>query len=203
MLDSATSNSPSLPGSDAGVGTDLETDAPSGERPAPSAARGEVPAGPQSPPVGTAPGLTCVACGHAANRPGAGACAACGRFLPGNAAAVTHGARRSLASTDAQAAIAAKREELIAHLGGDASTIQIDLATDYARVDTLIETVAENIERAGLFTGKGRTRAAASMLLTLMERRLRLATTLGLERRVKQLPDISAYMSSRNTEVVK
>jgi hypothetical protein len=108
---------------------------------------------------------------------------ATGRFLPGNTASLVHGGRRSLGRPEALAAIAGKRADLAKHLGDDPSVIQADLITDYARVDVLIESVAQNIEIAGILTPKGRTRAATTLLLSLMDRRLRLAVTLGLERR--------------------
>src|SRR5687768_6014523 len=72
-----------------------------------------------------------------------------GRFQPGNTAALKHGGRRSLDRPEALIAIAGKRAELTAHLG-DASVIQQDLVTDYARTDVLIESVAANIEVGGI-----------------------------------------------------
>jgi hypothetical protein len=104
-----------------------------------------------------------------------------GWFRTGNTASMTHGGRRSLDRPEALAAIAEKREELVRHLGGEPSAVQADLVTDYARMDVLIESVAANIEVGGIFTPKGRTRAAVSLLLSLLDRRLRLATTLGIE----------------------
>ena len=89
--------------------------------------------------------IVCRSCG-AVNAADAGTCAACRRFLPGNTTAMTHGGRRSLDRPEALAAIAGKRNELVRHLGGDTSSIQADLVTDYARLDVLIESVASNIE---------------------------------------------------------
>jgi hypothetical protein len=108
---------------------------------------------------------------------------------------VKHGGRRSLDRPAALAAIAGKRAELIAHLGGDPSLIQLDLITDYARVDVLIESVAANIEVGGIFTPKGSARAAVSMLLVLLDRRLRLATALGIERKVKPIKSLAEVMA--------
>jgi hypothetical protein len=102
-----------------------------------------------------------------------------------------HGGRRSLDRPEALMAIAGKRDELAAHLG-DASVIQQDLITDYARTDVLIESVAANIEVGGIFTAKGRTRAAVALLLSLMDRRLRLAQALGIERKQRQIDPIAA-----------
>lgn len=137
----------------------------------------------------------CPRCG-ADNANDASTCSACHRFLPGNIAAVTHGGRRALDRPEALAAIAGKREELVKHLGGDPSLIQADLVTDYARVDVLIESVAANIEVGGIFTPKGSARAAVSLLLTLLDRRMRLATTLGLERKAKPVNPLDAVRAA-------
>jgi hypothetical protein len=122
-----------------------------------------------------------------------------GRFQAGNVAALKHGGRRSLDRPEALIAIAGKREELTAHLG-DASVIQQDLVTDYARTDVLIESVAANIEVGGIFTTKGKTRAAVSLLLSLMDRRLRLATTLGIERKPRRVETIETIMREHSEQ---
>ena len=149
---------------------------------------------PSKSPFGERP-TQCPRCG-ADNPRDASTCVACHRFLPGNVAAVTHGGRRALDRPEALAAIAGKREELVKHLGGDPSLIQADLVTDYARVDVLIESVAANIEVGGIFTPKGSARAAVSLLLTLLDRRLRLATTLGLERKSKPVNPLDAVRAA-------
>jgi hypothetical protein len=96
------------------------------------------------------------------------------------------------------AMIAGKRAELEVHVGGAPSAIQSDLITDYARVDTLIESVAHNIEIGGIFTAKGHARAATTLLLQLMEKRLRLAQILGLERRARPVPNLREYLTTRH-----
>jgi hypothetical protein len=116
-----------------------------------------------------------------------------GRFQPGNTAAMKHGAYRSLDRPEALIAMQGKRAELTQHLGGEPSIVQADLVTDYARVDVLIESVARNIEVGGIFTPKGSARAAVSLLLLLMDRRLRLAVTLGIERRQKRIDLAQAF----------
>jgi hypothetical protein len=66
--------------------------------------------------------------------------------------------------------------------------------TDYARTDLLIESMAANLEVGGILTAKGKARAAVKLLLALMDRRLRLATTLGLERRARHV-DLARKLS--------
>jgi hypothetical protein len=107
---------------------------------------------------------------------------------------IEHGGRSRLQRPEQLAAIAGKRAEVIDHLGGDPTLIQADLATDYSRVDTLIETVAKNIETNGILTSKGHTRAAVSMFLSLLDRRLRLAQVLGIERKAKPVKSLAEVM---------
>lgn len=114
-------------------------------------------------------------------------CIKCGCVRHGSSLALKHGGRRSLDRPEALIAIRGKREVVIRDLGGDLTVIASDLVTDYARVDVLIESVAANIEVGGVFTAKGRARACVGMLLSLLDRRLRLAQVLGLERRVKSV----------------
>lgn len=115
-----------------------------------------------------------------------------GQFLPGHLTNVKHGAYQSLDRPEALAAITGKRDEIIRDLGGDLAIIKSDLVTDYARTDVLIESVARNIEVGGIFTPKGSSRAAVTLLLSLMDRRQRLAQALGLERHVKPVNPLDA-----------
>ena len=138
----------------------------------------------------------CIHCG--ADTPsGAQSCPTCHLALPGNTLAMKHGGRRSLERPEALAAIAGKRDELLQHLGGAPSLIQADLVTDYARVDVLIESVAANINVGGIFTAKGHARAAVSLLLSLLDRRLRLATTLGIERKAKPVASLTQVLDGK------
>jgi hypothetical protein len=150
----------------------------------------------ETPSVERPTSTSCVHCG--ADTPeGAQSCPACHLALPGNTLAMKHGGRRSLDRPEALAAIAGKRDVLVQHLGGECSAIQADLVTDYARVDILIESVAANIEVGGIFTPKGSARAAVSLLLSLLDRRLRLATTLGIERKAKPVVSLVEVMSGK------
>ena len=120
--------------------------------------------------------------------PGADTCPRCGCFQLRNQKALVHGGFRGLGTPQALAGLAAKRQELEAHLGGDPSAVQRDLAGDYARVDAIIESITETLARGGPLTPKGRSRAAVTLLLHLMDRRLRLAQALSIERKQRNLP---------------
>jgi hypothetical protein len=109
---------------------------------------------------------------------------------------MTTGARRSLDRPEAVIAIAEKREEVVQHLGDTASVIQRDLAHDYARTHVIIETVFANIEQSGVFAPKGKTRAAVTLLMSLLDRRMRLAQAIGLERRTKPVHPLDAVRAA-------
>lgn len=85
-----------------------------------------------------------------------------------------------------------KAGAIVADLGGDVSTIRADLIGDYCRADLLIETVSAHIEQRGAFTQGGKRRPAVDLLLSLIDRRLKLAITLGIERRSRDLTALSA-----------
>jgi hypothetical protein len=88
--------------------------------------------------------------------------------------------------------MAEKREALARHVGA-ASVIQQDVINDYATVDVLIDTVTANIVKLGVLTTKGRTRAAVSLLLQLLDRRVRYAALLGMKAEVKDVDFARAF----------
>ena len=112
---------------------------------------------------------------------GADRCPRCACWQPSNRGAVKFGAtsRQALTAPAALATMADKRTQLYAHLG-QPSVIQADLVDDYATLDVLIDTVSDNIAQLGVFTAKGRARAGVSLLLQLLDRRVRYAGLLGL-----------------------
>lgn len=147
---------------------------------------------------GTADDAHCRNC-HTDNTPGEQRCTLCKCMLRGSSLAMTHGGRRSPDHPNARAAVAAKLADLSQHLGDDLSVIQTDLTRDYAKLDFLIESVTDNLERGGIFTPKGSARAAVSMLLSLLDRRLRLAITLGIERKTKQI-DLAQHFAAQERD---
>jgi hypothetical protein len=132
--------------------------------------------------------IECSSCGNSVTPTPKGACPNCHRFLSFNTYALRHGGRRSLHRPEALAAMNQERDQLLQfHFNGDYSVIEADLASDYGNISVLIDSVVENLKVAGIFTNGGRTRAATNLLMALMDRRLRLAQTLGIERKVKQI----------------
>jgi hypothetical protein len=103
---------------------------------------------------------------------------------------------------DIVALMAEKHAAYVADLGGRSalSQIKLDLVGRYQETDLLASTLAENIKRGGVVTGKGRTRAAVTAYLAVVDRQTRLAQLLGLERVLKPTKDAMAYMKSLDAE---
>ena len=123
-----------------------------------------------------------------------------GRFQKGNVEALKHGDRSmrvaaGLMPTQAEAvAIVHDRISAIQNdLGGpDAlSALMVGQVQRHARLELVEAHLWSNLERNGLTTGKGATRAAATLWLQVVDRLQKSATTLGLERRAKSIRDMS------------
>ena len=126
--------------------------------------------------------------------------ASCGRNPDGtfarlNVAALKHGVH-SRPVRDAElpehtamrAQLADKRAAILEDLGGDSqvSQLQHDLIDRYLELDSVASRLGGNLLAAGPLTAKGRTRAALSAYVTVVDRVHRIATALGLGRRQKQ-----------------
>ena len=115
-----------------------------------------------------------------------------GTFTRGNTASVTHGGRSrqvQRAQLPAQAErrhqLAEKRAAIVDDLGGEAvlSRLQLDLVNRYLELDTVASWLGGNLVAEGPLTAKGRSRAALSAYLTVVDRLQRVSTALGLARR--------------------
>ena len=132
-----------------------------------------------------------------------------GQFKAGNTAALTHGLysqRARLALLPGQesqlAAIAEDRMELFNDLGGieHAGLLKRKAANKTLELETIADTLIANLIREGVLTAKGKSRAALSAYLSVVDRLMRLYSMLGLERRAKQVPSIEDFIKSRTTE---
>ena len=120
---------------------------------------------------------------------GAGDRDALGRFLKGNVAAFQHGgfSRQVLdgltQGDEASEALAQHRQEIEADAGANASRIKHDLIARYVEIVALGNFLAHDLVARGALTARGRSRAALSAYLTVLDRQHRLAVSIGLERR--------------------
>jgi hypothetical protein len=131
------------------------------------------------------------------------------RFTEGNAARLVHGLRsrdyRTRVLSEARAALAEKRTSIEADLGGaDAlSTVRRDAVERLLEADVMLQSVANGLLAKGLFTPRGKTRAAFGAFLQLLDRWQRLAVLVGLERRSKRvasLDDVARDILARRAE---
>lgn len=121
-----------------------------------------------------------------------------GRFTKGNTAAWKTGARSQqlpLALADAKAELNAKVGAdlgLDTRDGGAAETL-LGTADAYAEARLLRTSLFHTLaQQGGPVTGKGRTRAALTTYLAVLDRELRLATALGFERRARPTNPVEA-----------
>jgi len=128
--------------------------------------------------------------------------AACGRFEQGKPGpALKTGARSALVKAgalpeqaEAVAAMQERRAIFVADLGGDLSQLQADTLERYQQACLVADYLFDNIARLGALTGKGRTRAAVSAYLRVLDRQVRLAQLLGIERRARKVGDLTGYI---------
>jgi hypothetical protein len=60
-----------------------------------------------------------------------------------------------------------------------------DLVSRGLRLHVILDTLEKRIEREGVSTGKGRTRASVTLYLSVLDRLMKIYQQLGLERRQK------------------
>jgi hypothetical protein len=132
-----------------------------------------------------------------------------GRFLAGHPGpALRHGMRSrlvatgALASPDLLAELAAQRAELEADQGGadGLSVTRRNLIPRYVELNAILDHLAERLLTEGPITAKGRTRAALSAYLAALDRQVRLAQLLGLERRARGVESMSIHDYVRRQE---
>jgi hypothetical protein len=120
-----------------------------------------------------------------------------GQWAPGNTARLNGGHRSKRAQLallpgqeELRAALAEQRLAWLEDLGGasELSSAARDLVQRGLRVRVLMDTLEARMDREGVLTGKGRTRASASLYLQLLDRLMKIYAALGLERRARRLP---------------
>ena len=125
-----------------------------------------------------------------------------GRFAPANVAAMVHGGRSRQVRTaalptqaDVRATLAAKRAAIASDLGGEGNLTQLqrDLIDRYVEVDTVADYLAGTLVATGALTPRGRSRAALTAYLQVLDRQHRLASALGLRRQAKDLDLARAF----------
>lgn len=129
-----------------------------------------------------------------------------GHFRKGHPGpALRHGGRSAIVAglelpeqAEAREALAARVSEIVADLGGPASmsTLAAGMVERHARLEMVADYLFDNLQRLGPLTAKGRTRAALTAWLTVVDRLQRSATTLGLDRRSKHANPLDAVRAA-------
>jgi hypothetical protein len=89
--------------------------------------------------------------------------------------------------------VAAWHRERVAAITGDLggadelSALQQGLVREVARLEVVVAALGEDVLAHGTLTGKGRTRGATNVWLSVLDRYSRLAQQLGLQRRQRQV----------------
>ena len=127
-----------------------------------------------------------------------------GRWATGNTAALRHGgysaAVRRGVTADAKATLADKRDRLTSDLGGELTQVQADLVERYVELDVVVRHLAGHLAREGVFTERGRTRAAFSALMQAIDRWHRVAMTIGSARVPKRVPTLQEWLAGLAAE---
>jgi hypothetical protein len=73
--------------------------------------------------------------------------------------------------------------------------VRLELVGRFLQASVIADSLGANIVAHGVTTTKGRTRAAVTTYLQVLDRLHRLATAIGLERRPKPVGSISEFVN--------
>ena len=102
---------------------------------------------------------------------------------------------RSGEATGTEAAVAAARAELRDDLG-DVGVIKASAADRFVELDAIANYLSGRLQVEGPLTAKGRTRALLSAYLSVVDRQVKLAQLLGVERRAKPVDPLEAVRAA-------
>jgi hypothetical protein len=122
---------------------------------------------------------------------GKGHCPTCGRFLPDNVVALTHGGRRMSLPPERASRRAELRTEVWNDLGGTVPPIMAEVAEDFVSACVLRDQLVEHLEAIGPLTQRGTRRAAMDLYLATSARIERLSAMLSAFRGEARLEAVS------------
>jgi hypothetical protein len=124
----------------------------------------------------------------------------CGRFLPGNQAAVTTGLFRRQQAAELRAEAEALVAGVVADKGGEGelSTLQRAYVSHLADVVVMLRLLAADAAARGLLTPGGNPRRTVDTYLAVLDRFDRLAQRIGLRREARKLrSNLEAFIDGR------
>lgn len=119
-----------------------------------------------------------------------------GQFVEGNKAAVKHGLTPRGGLTKLDGELAERRAAVVADLGGEdaLSTIAESTIHRYVVADALLSWMEGNLLAEGVITPKGKRRAMHNAYLAQLDRVVKLANMLGLDRKARSAPTLHEVM---------
>lgn len=113
-----------------------------------------------------------------------------GKFGAGNTLNLRHGLRSEQLIKQPDVSVWHREQVsvIVADLGGETALSALELATvrEAARLEVILGALGTDLLERGPLTGKGKSRAATTTYLRVLDRFVRIAGTLGLERRARQ-----------------
>jgi hypothetical protein len=132
-----------------------------------------------------------------------------GWFKPNNpggpGAPLVHGGRSKRVAAglmpeqaEGRAALTERVAAIVADLGGSEALTALasGMVERHARLVLVDDFLFANLQRLGPLTGKGRTRAALTAWLAVVDRLQKSAMALGLERKARKIPSLAEVMAS-------
>jgi hypothetical protein len=103
---------------------------------------------------------------------------------------------------EVQAMLASRRARLHDDQGGTSELSQVleDTLDRYQRLWVLGSTLEARMEKEGILSAKGRTRASVTLYLGIVDRMTRLAQQIGFQRHTKRVPSIEDFIRERQQE---
>jgi hypothetical protein len=118
-----------------------------------------------------------------------------GQFMVGNSAARRHGLYSQQLQEDAAPWRAEQMAAIRADLGEDVSTLKAHTVEQLGTVLVILRFLGGNLMAEGPLTGKGKSRAATTTYLQTVDRYMRLASMLGLERKAKPVASLEDVLN--------
>ena len=106
-------------------------------------------------------------------------------------------AEGKLLSEEVRAALKERELAIVADLGGrdNMSQLKADMVQRYIAASTVADYLEHNIITQGVLSAKGRTRAAVSTYLQVLDRLHRFAGSIGLERKPKPAASLADILA--------
>jgi hypothetical protein len=121
-----------------------------------------------------------------------------GQAGPNNTLRLRDGLRsRQLIEQPDVAAWHTRQVEIItADLGGasELTALKSALVRELARLEVILSVIGDELQRTGVLTGKGKVRALTTLHLKVLDRFMKGAALLGLDRRSRQVSSLRDYL---------